>query len=93
MSEPGALRDCHVVFFPASQARAGEQIAAELAEFSVLTVGEISGFAERGGIINFVIEDRHVRFEINLSAAERSNLRMSSKLLQLAIIVGKTAAH
>ena len=53
----------------------------------VLTVGETPGFASQGGIINFIIRDNRLRFEINPDAAERAGLRISSKLLQLASIV------
>jgi YfiR/HmsC-like len=54
---------------------------------SVLTVGEDGGFTQFGGIINFVKEDNRVRFEVNVSAAERAGLKISSRLLALARIV------
>jgi hypothetical protein len=44
-------------------------------------------FAARGGIIQFSMEDQHVRFDINLEAASRAGLKISSKLLALAQIV------
>ena len=53
----------------------------------VLTIGEAEGFAAQGGIINFKMEEGRVRFEINVEAATRENLRISSKLLTLAEIV------
>ena len=53
----------------------------------ILTVGETPRFIEQGGIVNFFLENGKVRFEINRSAAERSGLRISSRLLQLAKIV------
>ena len=87
-SLPGELRSCHVVFFPTTQTRGYSEIADGLAGLSILMVGEMSGFAERGGMINFVIEDGHVRFEVNPSAVLRGHLKVSSKLLQLAIIAG-----
>jgi hypothetical protein len=93
LSDPGALRFCHVVFFPASQGRGADQVIAALSDLGILTVGEVSGFAERGGMINFVTEDHHVRFEVNPSAAEHGHLKISSKLLQLAIIAGKGSSR
>jgi hypothetical protein len=53
----------------------------------ILTVGEMTQFAARGGIIQFSMEDQHVRFDINLEAASRAGLKISSKLLALAQIV------
>lgn len=50
----------------------------------VLTVGEGEGFVREGGMIGFLIEDRHVRFGINQSAAEAAGLKLSSKLLNIA---------
>lgn len=54
---------------------------------AVLTVGDSATFAREGGIVNFVMQDNHVRFAVNTDAAERAGLKISSKLLQLAIIV------
>ena len=53
----------------------------------VLTVGETPGFASDGGVINFKLEDGRVRFEINVAAAERQQLHISSKLLSLAQVL------
>ena len=50
----------------------------------ILTIGESPGFCEKGGVINFVIRKNHIRLEINRAAAERAELRISSKLMQLA---------
>ena len=53
----------------------------------ILTVGETEGFATQGGIVNFKVEGGRVRLEINIEAAERAKLRISSKVLSLAAIV------
>lgn len=50
----------------------------------ILTIGESPGFCEKGGVINFVIRKNHIRLEINRAAAERAELKISSKLMQLA---------
>jgi hypothetical protein len=55
---------------------------------SILTVGETEMFTRQGGIINFITVDNKVRYEINLDAARRADLDISSKLLRLAKIVG-----
>ena len=53
----------------------------------VLLVAETRGFAHRGGTINFVVEANKIRFEVNLEAARRHQLKISSKLLALSKIV------
>jgi len=52
----------------------------------VLTVGEAEGFCQRGGAVNFYLDDGHVRFEVNSDVIARQRLTMSSALLRLARI-------
>ena len=59
----------------------------KLKDARVLTVSEIDGFAQQGGIINFISERNKVRFEINPDAARRLGLNISSELLKLAKVV------
>ncbi len=58
-------------------------------ETGVLTISEMDGFCEQGGIINFLIQDDSVNFEINLVEAKRSGLSISYKLLNQAIKIYK----
>ena len=54
----------------------------------VLTVGESSDFAARGGVVGFrVTDDGRVAFDVNLEQAERAGLKLSSQLLRVARIV------
>lgn len=81
------LKNCHVLLLCSSEdARIDNlrQIIGELKVSPVLTVGETRNFLESGGIVNFLTEDKKVRFEINAAAAKKSELRISSKLLRLA---------
>jgi len=89
VSQAADFGSCHVVFVPASETRAFREMARAIADLPVLTVGESPGFADHLGIINLVTEEGHVSFEINPSAAARSHLTLSSKLLRLATIIGK----
>ena len=53
----------------------------------VLTVSDGKGFSQAGGIIELYVEGGRMRFAINVDAAERSGLRLSSRLLGLAKVV------
>jgi hypothetical protein len=86
------LRGCHVLFISASESRHGRQILADLQATAVLTVSDIEGFAQAGGIMQFVMEDNHVRFVINLDAAAHKQLHVSAKLLALARVINGTEA-
>ena len=79
-----ALAECHLLFICSSEREKLKEIINVVKDYSILTVGEMDGFLEAGGIINWFVEDNKVRFEINLYAAEKSNLEIRSKLLRLA---------
>ena len=78
---------CHIVFISSSEIEHLEEIFASLRGFSVLTVGDIDRFAQRGGMIELITNDGHVRFDINSAHSAAVRLRISSKLLQLAHVV------
>jgi hypothetical protein len=79
--------DCHILFVGTSAMKGLCSHAKE--STGVLTVGETPGFAVDGGAINLRLEDGRIRFEINVAAAERQQLHISSKLLSLAQVVKK----
>lgn len=69
-----------------------QPVAAELAAVSGTPVLTITDAARNGGpkgVINFVIEDNRVRFEINAAAAAANGLTISSKLMSLAVDAGR----
>jgi hypothetical protein len=80
-------RRCRMVFVSSSESAHLADIFESLRGGNVLTVGDTSGFAEAGGVIEFTLEDSRVRFTINTDAANRSGLTFSSKLLALAKLV------
>ena len=80
-------RGCHILYISSSERKTTGHIFSTLNGSCILTVGEMAQFAARGGIIQFSMEDQHVRFDINLEAASRAGLKISSKLLALAQIV------
>ena len=53
----------------------------------ILSIGEGEEFASSGGVIGLVIEERKVRFDIDMDVAEAAGLKVSSKLLALTRIV------
>lgn len=80
--------DCNILFIGNSEKERLPHIFEALSGLSVLTIGDTTGFARQGVMINFFIEDKTVRFEINREAAARAGLRISSKLLRIARLVG-----
>lgn len=86
--ETADFRSCHIVFADVAEKKHLPQILGGLKDAPVLTVGETDGFTQEGGVVNFYLEQNRVRFEINVAAAARGRLKISSKLLALARIVG-----
>ena len=86
------LRDCHMIFVAGSERERLVSIAQELPMEAVLTISDIDGFAERGGMIRFFLADKKVRFEVNPSVAQRQHLKLSAQLLSLGRIVGPSTS-
>ncbi len=76
--------DCHVLFISTSEAQRMPAILRRLRGAPVLTVSELPQFAKRGGTVGFVLDQGKVRLEVNLAAARRAGLHVSSKLLEVA---------
>ena len=81
---------CQVLFIGESDRKRLRVILDSLKGKPVLTVGESDQFLAQGGIIAFLREDEHIRFSINLDAADRSALKFSAKLLKVARSVRDT---
>jgi hypothetical protein len=82
------LKNCHVLFISKSEKKRVAEILSQLSSSDVLTVSEVESFARRGGIINFYLAGKKVRFEINPDAAKRKGLKVSAQLLELGAEVG-----
>ena len=86
-SEIAFLRKCHLLFVCSSEKDHLTDIINFVDGHSVLTVGEMSNMLKSGGMINFLVEENKVRFEINLTAARKGKLKIRSQLLRLAMRV------
>lgn len=77
--------NCHILFISSSEKARLPQILKQIKGRSVLTVSEMPGFTEAGGMINFVLEGTKIRFQINNDAANGVGLKISAKLLGLGL--------
>jgi hypothetical protein len=87
VNSAGEASNCNIVFISTSEERRLASILAQLGKSPVLTVSEITGFTDHHGIIQFVMDHDRVRFEVNLAAADRVGLVLSSDLLKVATAV------
>lgn len=77
--------NCHLLFISTSEQKRLPEIIPRLRGAPILTVGETERFIEAGGMINFVAENNKIRFQISDDAAKGARLKISSKLLSLAV--------
>lgn len=88
----GAARGCHVVFVGKSRRADLPAIIETLAERPTLLVSDMKNFARLGGTINLYKRKSRLRFQVNIGAASKAGLRLSSKMLKLGEIVTTQAA-
>ncbi|MCI0415820.1 YfiR family protein [bacterium] len=89
--ELSELKNCHILFISSAEKERIPYILDSLRGLSILTVSETDNFIEEGGIVNFVIIQNRVQFEINLQAATGAKLKISSKLLNVARTIRSNA--
>src|SRR5438552_2507599 len=77
----------HLLFISASEKKRLPEILAKLKGAPVLTVGETETFISLGGIIRLANRENRIRPEVNLAAAERAHLKISSKLLNVSDVI------
>jgi hypothetical protein len=80
------IQNCHILFIDRSQASNLDQILEKVRRKPVLTVSDIDGFVRRGGMIEFITEEKKIRLRVNIPATKAAGLTVSSKLLKLAEI-------
>ena len=78
------IKSSDALFINTSKSKKLETIIKKLNETPILTISDIEGFCENGGMINIVIIDDSIDFEVNLEATQRSNISLSYKLLKQA---------
>ena len=78
------IKTCHIVFIDIPSKAVRNSYVNRLKSDSILTISHFDGFIDDGGMINFLIVDNKVNFEINYISIKNSNLKVSSKLLKLA---------
>lgn len=82
-----AVAACHILYIAASEYARFRQVLNQAASGHALTISEIRGFADQGGMIQLFRDKSRIRFKINTGAIERRGLRLSARLLDLAEIV------
>lgn len=91
ISSPQNLDECRILFMTSTEAISLNKIIEAGNKHAVLTVSDMPEFASKGGMIQFVSEDKRIRFEVNLTAAQSARLTLSADLLKVATAVRRTS--
>ena len=86
-SSVSKIEKCHILYIPDEKSNELNSVIAKLKGKSTLIITEGEGLARQGAIINFVVRDNKIKFEINKKTAESYSLQVSSVLSDLGILI------
>lgn len=81
------VTDCHVLYVDKSKSGEFEGLVDKIKGKGTLIITDKSGLAEKGSGINFRTVDNKLKFELNQKVIEASNLKVSSALASMAILI------
>lgn len=94
LNDDQSVQSCAILFIGESESSHLDRDLSAVAQLPILTVSDIPGFMEDGGTIQFVLLEDRVRFEVNLNAARKCGITLSSQLLKVATkVVGNSSGE
>jgi YfiR/HmsC-like len=87
LADRPAAGECHILFIAASEPARMRSLLTSLPAPRLLTVGDTVDFAAQGGIVGLRLEGDHIGLIVNLTAADRAKLKVSSRVLSLATVI------
>jgi hypothetical protein len=82
---------CSILFVTVAAKDRLDSLLTAAAHRPMLTVSDIPGFLDRGGMIDFLVIDHRVRFSVNLRPVAGTGISLSSELLKVAVTVQGTS--
>jgi TonB family protein len=80
----GDFKSCQVIFFRASESTRAPEVISDLRDSGALLVGEDRDFLASGGMVNLMVQDGKVRFQVNTSALERAHIQYDTSFFAMA---------
>lgn len=78
------LRNNHILFISSSEEKNLKSIIASIRGASVVTISDIPDFDKLGGTIALYLKENHVKFAINIAAADQARVKINSQLLKMS---------
>lgn len=86
-TSPASVSKCHMLIVASDITTGFSDALSKIKNNSTLIITEKAGLAKQGAAINFVVQNNKQAFELNKANAEKYDLKVSSNLLALAIVV------
>src|SRR5262249_16450376 len=83
----GTISSCQLLYAAGLTPKQGADLIRAFSSVPTFVVTDLAKYAQTGGTANFFVEGQKMRFAINVEAAERARLHVSSKVLSLAKLV------
>lgn len=84
LADEHSVQPCAILFIGESESSHLDRDLSAVSRLPILTVSDIPSFIRNGGTIQFVLQENRVRFEVNLNAARKCGIVLSSQLLKVA---------
>jgi YfiR/HmsC-like len=78
------VRECHMLFIPATERRRLSVVLSTSRDHAVLTVSDLDGFAKSGGMIELAMDKGRLGFDVNNHQIRKQGLKISAQMLKLA---------
>jgi len=82
----GDVSDCDILFIPSNYSKMAGDAMQKVAGSNTLVITEKEGMIAQGSGINFIIVDNKLKFELSKTNIDKAGLKVSSQLLQMAIL-------
>jgi hypothetical protein len=87
ISSPSEIKKCNILFVPANKSSQLTDVVSKVTNQSILVITEEPGLGAKGSVINFIMKEGKLAFELNQSAVGRQNLKIANELSRLAILI------
>ncbi len=87
VKELAEINDSHILFLTKKSSGSIDQILKLTNNKPILTIGDCKDFGNKGTIVNFIDVQDEVKFEINLNSYKNSELKIDSRLFDVAKII------
>jgi YfiR/HmsC-like len=87
LTAAGEAADCQVVYLGKAKSKEFENVKNNTTGKPVLTITDGNGLGQKGSCINFKVIEGKLKFELNQATVGSSNLKVSSQLSSMAIVI------